>query len=528
MPATGARGAGNALTPKGGPSEIIAVEAIGMTKAYGGTLALDNVDFQVFAGKVNVLLGENGAGKSTLMKILAGEVSPDAGQLICNGTPVRFLSPRDARRHGIVLIHQELSLFPAMTVADNIFAGREYKCIGLLDSRTHIRLAGEILARLDPRIDPRALVSTLAVGQQQVVEIAKALASDARVVIMDEPTSALSSAEVDALFRIIEELTARNVAIVYISHRMDEVFRIGNVLVVLRDGRRVASAVAKHANMEWINENMLGSREREALRQMTTARRRVAYDKQNIALQVMSLSLASADTERLLLDKVSFDLRSGEILGVYGLLGAGKTELAETIAGLRPEAEGACRVYGRNISNNPRTRLRSGIAFVPEDRQRQALIPTGTVSENILLSSLRSVATLGVITGNGEQKAVARSVEDLSIRLSSRQQPILSLSGGNQQKTIIARALLCRPDVLVLDEPTRGIDVGAKAEIFHLMRRLADEGVALLVSSSELSEIMAVSDRILVLSRGGVSGVFNGVDVTEAEITRASANNAGL
>jgi ABC-type sugar transport system ATPase subunit len=504
----------------------VAIEAVGITKAYGGILALDNVDFQVLAGKVNVLLGENGAGKSTLMKILAGEVLPDAGQLFRAGAPMDCQSPRDARRYGIALIHQELSLFPALSVADNVFAGQEMRRFGLVDERSHVERAREILAQLDPRIDPEALVSTLAVGQQQVVEIAKALASDARVLIMDEPTSALSNAEVDALFRIIRELTARGVGVVYISHRMDEIFRIGDVLVVFRDGRRVASATTEEADMDWITEKMLGSRERETLHRMTGARKSAADGGAQVALRVEGLSLANADTERLLLDNVSFDLRRGEVLGVYGLLGAGKTELAETIAGLRPEAAGRCLMDGRAIADTPRARLRAGISFVPEDRQRQALVPTGTVSENVVLSNLAGIAHGGVVSVRREQEVVERMADELSIRLDSGQQPILSLSGGNQQKTIIARALLCEPKILVLDEPTRGIDVGAKAEIFHIMRRLADGGMAVLFSSSELPEIMAVSDRILVLSRGTVCGLFDGVDVTEADIATASANHA--
>ena len=503
----------------------VAIEAVGVTKAYGATLALDNVDFRAVAGRVTVLLGENGAGKSTLMRVLAGETIPDSGRIIARGTPVRFRSPRDARHYGIALIHQELSLFPDLSVAANIFAGREHRRGAVIDDRKHLALATQILARLDRRIDPRVMARSLSVGQQQVVEIAKALVHDARVVIMDEPTSALSNAEVDALFAIIRDLTSRNVAVIYISHRMDEIFRIGDDLVVFRDGRRVASAVARDVNMEWISERMLGSKERVALRQMGAARTPRRAQSAAVALEVENVTLAHPDAQRLLLDDVSFRLEAGEVLGVYGLLGAGKTELAETVAGLRPTALGTCRVAGVAAGPGPAARIKAGIAFVPEDRQRQALFPAATVSQNIALTGLANLATAGVISARREDDAVRGMIRDLSIRVRSGAASIMSLSGGNQQKTIIARALLIKPRVLVLDEPTRGIDVGAKAEIFNIMRRLAGEGLAVFFSSSELPEIMAVSDRILVLSRGRVRAIFNAGEATEDDIIRSSADD---
>jgi len=496
-----------------------------VTKAYGATLALDHVDFQALAGKVNVLLGENGAGKSTLMKILAGEVVPDSGHIACFGAPVRFRSPREARQCGIALIHQELSLFPALNVADNIFAGREYGWAGLVDNHRHVELAVDILARLDPRINPRMRAGALAVGQQQVVEIAKALAHDARVVIMDEPTSALSNAEVDALFGIIRELASRNVAVIYISHRMDEIFRIGDVFVVFRDGRCIASAASRDVDMNWVSETMLGSKQREALRRMTKGRPQRQSPGVAHVLEVENLSLANPDAQRLLLNKASFGLRAGEVLGVYGLLGAGKTELAESIAGLRPEATGVCRIEGEEVGEGVSARIKAGIAFVPEDRQRQAVVPTGTVSENIMLSSLESVTSAGIVSPRAEKSVVGRMIAGLSIRAASGAQSIMTLSGGNQQKTVVARALLNKPRVLVLDEPTRGIDVGAKAEMFQIMRHLASEGLAVLFCSSELSEIMAVSDRIMAMSRGEVRGIFETSEVEETDIIKASAND---
>ena len=522
-PSAPAPAAANGTAPNG-----IAIEAVAVTKAYGAVLALDRVDFQAFAGQVNVLLGENGAGKSTLMRILAGEAAPDSGHVARAGRPVRFRSPRDARQHGVAIIHQELSLFPALSVAANIFAGNEHARAGILDDRRHRALAAGILARLDERIDPAAPVSALAVGQQQVVEIAKALAHDARVVIMDEPTSALSNAEVDALFAVIRGLVRDDVAVVYISHRMDEIFRIGDRLVVLRDGRRVAAAPARDVDMDWIPEAMLGSQERAALEHMNAARGSRPDRARADLLEVADLSLASPDATRLLLDNVSFRLEAGEVLGVYGLLGAGKTELAESIAGLRPEASGTLRLGGAALAGGVPARIAAGIAFVPEDRQRQALVPTASVSDNMVLSSLARVAAAGVVSPRRQDVLAGGMIAGLSIRAGSAAQPILSLSGGNQQKVVIARALLTQPKLLILDEPTRGIDVGAKAEIFRIMRRLADDGLAILFVSSELPEIMAVADRILVLSRGEVGGLFAAATVAEADIIKASVHGAAL
>jgi len=505
----------------GSPPADVAIEASGVTKAFGATLALDNVDFQAVRGEVTVLLGENGAGKSTLMKILAGEFAPDSGAVAVAGERVRFRSPRDARQHGIALIHQELSLFPALRVADNIFAGLELGRAGLIDNRRHAALARDILARLDRRIDPAARVDGLAVGQQQIVEIAKALALDARVVIMDEPTSALSNAEVDSLFDVIRDLKRRHVAIIYISHRMDEIFRIADSLVVFRDGRRVASALARDVDLNWISENMLGSKQREALQRMTAAH---AFEQAGTrpVLEVEHVSLASAESERLLLEDVSLSLKAGEILGVYGLLGAGKTELAETVAGLRPDATGVCRIDGRAVAALPASRIAAGVAFVPEDRQRQALVPTASISHNVTLSSLKSLATAGVVSKNRERSAVDRMIKALAIKVGAPSASIQSLSGGNQQKAVIARALLTEPKALVLDEPTRGIDVGAKAEIFGLMRKQAAAGLGVLFCSSELPEILAVSDRVLVLSRGRVCGLYSGPGIRESDVVKAS------
>jgi erythritol transport system ATP-binding protein len=499
-----------------------AVQAFGISKGFGGIRALEGVDFEAHYGKVNVLLGENGAGKSTLMKILAGEISPDEGRILRDGVQVRFHSPRDAQAHGVALIHQELSVFPTMTVADNLFAGNERRRTGLVDTRLQNEVARTILARLGQKIDPRALVSTLAVGQQQLVEIAKALSQDSRVLIMDEPTSALSNAEVDALFGVIRDLIASGVAIVYISHRMDEIFRIGDVLTVFRDGRTIASAPAAGVDMAWIHARMLGSRQREALETAQPSRRRTEETEAVPALEVSNLSVADGKANRLCIDGVSFRLKRGEVLGVFGLLGAGKTELAEAIAGHLPDYRGTVRLGGRELTGGVPARLRAGIAMVPEDRGRDAVVQTTTVADNMLLSSFGAVSRGGVVAPGRAAGVVSRMVGSLGIRVGSSEQLLISLSGGNQQKTIIARALLTRPKVLILDEPTRGIDVGAKAEVYAIMRELADEGLAVLFASSELPELMGVTDRILVLSRGRICADFDTHAVGENEVLEAS------
>lgn len=519
-------GAGPAAYPV---SPEPAVAALGISKAYGGTVALNCVDFRAMPGKVNVILGENGAGKSTLMKILAGEERPDSGQLFFWGQEMHFRSPRDARKAGVALIHQELSLFPALSVAENIFVGRELEHSGFVNRKEQERAAAEILGRLDKRIDPAVHVQELTVGQQQQVEIAKALAENARVVIMDEPTSALSDAEVDALFLVIRELVRAGVVVIYISHRMDEIFRIGDHLSVFRDGRSVAAAEAADVEMDWVVEQMLGHDQVETLRRLEAARisTSVVEEGRPPALEIQRAFLPDVKSDRMLLDDVSLKLWRGEIVGIYGLLGAGKTELIETIAGKRPEASATVLCEGKEIDNSLAKRSRAGIAMVPEDRQRDALVGKMSILDNILLCSFDDVARWGFLRRRRMLQAATESVKTLSIKIGDIQASVLSLSGGNQQKVVIARALLCNPVVLLLDEPTRGIDVGAKGEIFQLLRRLADDGLTVLLSSSDLSEVMSATDRIVVLAAGKVRGVFETARATAKEIAAARTRGVG-
>jgi ABC-type sugar transport system ATPase subunit len=492
------------------------LRAEGIRKVYGGTVALDDVDFDVERGRVDVLIGENGAGKTTLMRILAGVEPPTSGRLLLDGQPVRFDSPRAAAAAGIAIIHQELSLFPHLSVAENVFAGREPRHLGVLtDAARAERETRAVLERLQQPLEPRAPCGSLPLGQQQIVEIARALVQHARVLIMDEPTSALSSAEVAALFELIRELRAQGTGIVYVSHRLEELMTIGDRMTVLRDGRRVASAEAAEVSVGWIVERMLG-------RPPTASAPRAATDSRDVALDVVGLSMRH-DDGRPVLDDVSLRVAAGEVVGLYGLMGAGRTELVECIAGARAADVGEIRLAGTPVRRlDVASRVALGICLVPEDRQAAALFPSLSVAQNLTLASLGAHMRRLGLSPAAERETTDRVAGDLAIAAASPQVPIGALSGGNQQKVVIGRALLTRPRVLLLDEPTRGIDVGAKAQLRALVRRLAGEGVAILYVSSDVEEIVEVSDRIVVLSRGRVSGEFTG-GTAEQELVAAAA-----
>jgi erythritol transport system ATP-binding protein len=499
----------------------VVLRAEGIGKVYGGIVALDGVDFDVERGRVSVLIGENGAGKTTLMRILAGVEPPTRGRLLLDGHPVRFDSPRAAAAAGIAIIHQELSLFPHLSVAENVFAGREPRRLGIVTDRAGCeRETRAVLERLEQPIDPRARCGALPLGQQQIVEIARALTREARVLIMDEPTSALSSAETTALFRLIRELRARGTAVVYISHRLEELMEIGDRLTVLRDGRRVAQAEATDASVGWIVEQMLG-------RTVAGAAGHVAREAGKPLLEVEGLTLLREDG-RLVLDDVSLDVAAGEIVGLYGLMGAGRTELLECLVGARPASAGSVRLRGEALDRlDLPARLARGIFLVPEDRQGAGLFPSLSVAQNMTLASLRANVRRLALSPSSERETVARMASELAIASASPEIQIGALSGGNQQKVVIARALLTRPRVLLLDEPTRGVDVGAKAELRALVRRLAEGGVGIVYVSSDLEEIKGVADRIIVLSNGRVAGRFAASEASHESLVAAAALGHG-
>ncbi len=492
-----------------------------ITKLFPGTVALNAVDFVVRSHAVNVLIGENGAGKSTLMKILAGVEQPTSGRLEMEGQEVCFTSVRDATSKGIGIVFQELNLCPNLSITENIFLGRAITMGGVhIDKVAQRTRAGALLQKLEQTLDPDMLVSDLRIGEQQIVEIAKALAEDVRVLIMDEPTSALSSSEVEVLFRVIGELKKSGVAIIYISHRLEELVRIGDYVTVLRDGHLQASVPVAQASIPWIIEQMLGSNEMVRLPPP-------AHPPGTVKLRLEAVSLPRKGGG-FYVENVSLSFRAGEIVGIYGLLGAGRSELFESLFGLRPEAQGRVWLEAVELTALPvAQRIRQGLFLVPEDRQREGLVQNLTVGQNLSLASLGKISRLGKILPKIETDFIAGLFRRLQIKARSPATPITALSGGNQQKVVIGKSLMTGPKVLLLDEPSRGIDIGAKAEVFKTMRALADQGLAVVFATSDLKEIHAAADRILVMSRGVVTADLPAAQATDEMLVRASAKGLG-
>ena len=503
-------------------NDDILLTARQVTKLYPGTVALNQVDFNLYSGKVNVLIGENGAGKSTLMKILAGVEQATSGQLMLEGKEIAPGSPREAEKLGIGIIYQELNLFPNLNVSENIFVAHERTRGGVvIDHKSQEERTADLLQRLEQNIDPRTLVADLRIGQQQIVEIAKALSLNARMLIMDEPTSALSNTEVKVLFNIIEDLKAQGVSIVYISHKLEELMEIGDYVTILRDGNLIAEAAVQDVNLTWIVENMVG---RDASEQYQPA----PHDIGEPILKVKNLSLPRPRSADYVLKDISFELRAGEILGLYGLMGAGRTELFECLMGDHNYTADEIMLEGQPIrSDHIRGRIQQGLMLIPEDRQREGLVQTMSVRNNMLLASLRRYLRGFMLDGGKEQNAVQQYIEELSIKLPNAEALISSLSGGNQQKVVVGKALLTTPKILLMDEPTRGIDVGAKQEIFDIVVKLAQKGLGILFVSTELKEVLAISDRIIVMSKGRISREFSREEADEEALVRASAVGHG-
>ena len=491
----------------------------GITKHFGGVHALEGVTLEAREGEVHALCGENGAGKSTLMKILAGAITDYDGRIVLNGQPVKFSGPRDAEDAGIRIIYQELNLVPDLSVAANIFLGREKRnALGLLDDRAMEREARTLFERLGTPISPRARVGDLRIGDQQMVEIAKALMFSCAILIMDEPTSALSDAEVARLYRVIDDLRKSGTTILYISHKMNEVFTLSNAVTVLRDGRFVATSARGETEPAQVVRWMVG-REIAALhfepKEVTGEPR----------LKVENLGLASPpDSGRPNLSGITFALHPGEILGVAGLLGAGRTELLESLFGASASMPtGSITLDGASGRfRSPGQAIAAGVALVTEDRKNLGLFDQMTVGQNISLCRLGEMTKVGLVDRAAERAGVNEQIAALSIKTAGSSAPILSLSGGNQQKCILGRWLLTQPKLLLLDEPTRGIDVGAKAEIYALMKGLSDAGMSILVTSSELPELLAVCDRILVLCEGRLTADLPRREATEETIMHAA------
>jgi ribose transport system ATP-binding protein len=481
----------------------------GISKAFPGVQALDGVDFDVRRGEVHVLVGENGAGKSTLMKILAGAYQRDAGELLLDGRPVAIPSPRAALDMGISVIHQEQNLVPHMTVAENILLGREpvYEpVVGLLRRRDVRREAERALAALNVWIDPNAKVRRLGVAERQMVEIARALSTDARIIVMDEPTAALAERETQQLFTTIRRLKAEGVSIIYISHRLSEIFEIGDRVTVLRDGARVGTLSIDEASPQQIIRMMVG----RELGEM--------YPKQKVELGPVALRVDGLIREGVLHD-ITFSVRAGEILGVAGLMGSGRTELARAIFGADAIDVGRIEVHGQQRRiRHPQDAVRSGIALLTEDRKTQGLAINLPLRANVTLASLGQFVRHLFVSRRLEQQATEHHVRELRIQTPGLEQRVKYLSGGNQQKAVIAKWLCTRAHVFVFDEPTRGIDVGAKVDVFQLIESLAREGAAIVMISSELPELLAMSDRIAVMCDGRLAAILPAAETTQEQI----------
>jgi ribose transport system ATP-binding protein len=500
------------------PGDII-LQAEGVSKAFPGVQALDDVSITLRSGRLTALLGENGAGKSTLMNVIAGVLPADAGEVRLAGEVVRFSNPREAHEAGIAMIFQELNLASNLTVAQNIFLGREpLNLFGFIDSARMNRDAAGLLQQLDLAVDPARPLGSLRVGQQQIVEIAKALSCDARVLIMDEPTSAITEHEIEVLFGIVEKLKRQGVAIAYITHKLEELARIGDDAVVMRDGKLIGAAPLADLSREDIVRMMVGRDTPERKQRPTTTRG-------DEALDVKGLSLRHPERPGdFLLHDISMTAHRGEVLGIFGLMGAGRTELLETIFGLHPRAAtGALHVRGVPASiTSPNEAIRLGLALAPEDRKSEGLVLGMSVAENTSMACLPRFERLGFVDEAAERKMVEESVARFRIKTPSITQTVLNLSGGNQQKVILGKWLATQPLVLLLDEPTRGIDVQAKEEIYALVHELSESGLAVIVVSSELPEILSISDRIMVMCEGRKTAEFTREEANEENIMQAA------
>jgi ribose transport system ATP-binding protein len=489
----------------------------GIRKSFPGVIALNGVSFDLRAGEVHALCGENGAGKSTLMKILAGSQAPDAGVLLFKGHPVLLSSPLEAKEKGILLIHQEISLVPELSVAENLFLGSlPMLSFGRVDRKTLLRRAKEVLESNDVGVSPNAIAGELSIAQQQMVEIARASAFQCEVVIFDEPTASLTETEAEALFTTIQRLRGEGVAIAYISHKMKEIFRVSDRVTVLRDGEVRGTLRTRETNEDEVTRLMIG---RTLDRYFHRAKRRGGAE----VLRVENLSVPGFARN------VSFSLRAGEILGLYGLVGAGRSELAEAIFGLRVKTSGDVFVEGHEAKiRSAKDALELGLGLVPEDRKKQGLVLTMGSRQNAGLALLRQISKFGFVANEREETIYQSYRKRLDIRSASSSAKVGTLSGGNQQKIVLAKWLATQPKLLILDEPTRGIDVGAKTEVHSLISDLAEQGLAVLLISSEMPEIMGLSHRILTMQQGIVTGEFDAESVTEEELVVAVMHRSTL
>ena len=494
------------------PNAPYLLEVDNVRKEFPGVIALDDVTFRVRPGTVHALMGENGAGKSTLMKIIAGVYQPDSGEIRLKGNRIRIETPLDALEAGIAMIHQELNLMPYMTVAENIWIRREPLRFGFVDHRELNRRTRELFARLAIDIDPASEVRDHSVATRQIIEIAKAVSYESDILIMDEPTSALTDREVDHLFRIIGDLKAQGKGIVYITHKMNELFTIADDVSVFRDGRYIATHAAKDLTRDQVIQMMVG-------REITQL-----FPKETVPIGEVVLSVENLCLEGVFRD-VSFDVRAGEILGIAGLVGSGRTNVAETIFGVTPATSGTIRLRGTPINvTSPQGGMRAGMALLTEDRKDTGCFLSLSVRENMQMALLTDKFVKGGFVQQGKVDQLCNGMKDaMRVKTPHMDERIENLSGGNQQKVLIGRWLLTKPQILILDEPTRGIDVGAKAEIHRLITRLAADGVAVIMISSEMPEILGMSDRVVVMHEGRVTGILDRAEADQVSIMQLAA-----
>ncbi|WP_269467432.1 sugar ABC transporter ATP-binding protein [Anoxybacter fermentans] len=476
-------------------------------KTFPGVNALNKVNLKLYKGEVHALLGENGAGKSTLMKILSGIYKKDGGSIYLNGEEVEFNNPKEAQNAGIAIIHQELELIPELTVAENIFLGREPKKGIFIDFKKLIQKAEEIINKLGVNIDPRSKVKDLNIGNQQMVEIAKALSQNANILVMDEPTSSLTQKEIDILFSLIERLKD-SISIIYISHRMEEIFRICDRVTVLRDGKNVGEVKVKGTSHEELISMMVG-------RKIENRFPKIKNNKSKKILEIKNITVPGKIYD------VSLDVYKGEVLGIAGLMGSGRTELAKCIFGVYPPQKGEIYFKGKRVNiNSPKKAIKLGINYLSEDRKGEGLILNMSVQKNITLSELKQILKFGFIMDKKEKRMAMKYIDDLKIKTPHAQQIVENLSGGNQQKVVISKVLSTKPEVVILDEPTRGIDVGAKKEIYDLINLLIEKGVAIILISSELPEILNLSHRIVVMHEHRLVGSLMAENANQEEIMK--------
>jgi len=494
-------------------STIPFIKMTGIDKSFSGNQVLTNVDIEIKHGEIHALMGENGAGKSTLVKVLTGIHPRDNGVVKLDGKEVTFTNPKEAEEKGIIVIHQELNIIPHLTVAENMFLGKEltYGKTGILNTKAMKKQTVQSLKRLGvTNIHPDETAGNLSVGQQQMVEIARAIATDAKLIVMDEPTAALTDREIESLFKVIDSLKTQGVSIIYISHRMEEIFNICDRITILRDGQYIGTENIAETSFEEIVKMMVG---RELGEQFPERDRPVG----DVIFEVANLGRAGYFKD------INFDIKEGEILGVAGLMGAGRSEVMEVIFGFHKKDSGSIKLNGKDLTiKHPRDAVKAGIGFITEDRKSKGLVIDASIRENIALTNLKAISSGGIISNSKENKMVIELIKRLHVRTTGGGQEVKSLSGGNQQKVVIAKWLGINPTILILDEPTRGVDVGAKKEIYSIMNELTESGVAIIMISSELPEVLGVSDRIMVMHEGKITAFLNRDEADQERIMTAA------